>query len=473
MEETLVTDEVLGLSRELLEKVYSSQAVEQALSILVRGRSEETERFRCRQAELRRKADFDELTGIYNRSTFYKKVVELFKLYPKDNFVIIRLNVERFKLINDLFGEETGDRLLRYIAEKLASAQFAYSTYGRMHSDNFVICFPLRGSNQMEFIREMQHDMEQALPSYKVAMTFGIYYVNNKNISVSTMCDRAGLALQQIKGNYMKSYNVYDERMRRAILQEQDIVNEMNSALSGGQFRVYLQPKYDIVTEQIVGAEALARWIHPEKGLISPAVFIPAFERNGFIMELDIYIWEIVCRLLRKWIDAGYDPQPISVNVSRLDLYRTDLCDVLNNMVKKYNLDPALLQLELTESAYTENPQQIIEVTKQLQKMGFPILMDDFGSGYSSLNMLKDISVDVLKIDLHFLDSQDESGRGGNILNSVVRMAEWLKIPVIAEGVETKQQADFMRDIGCYCVQGYYYSKPIGVEEYEALMNSI
>ncbi|MGL6015591.1 MAG: EAL domain-containing protein, partial [Selenomonadaceae bacterium] len=206
---------------------------------------------------------------------------------------------------------------------------------------------------------------------------------------------------------------------------------------------------------------------------ISPAVFIPAFERNGFIMELDIYIWEIVCRLLRKWIDAGYDPQPISVNVSRLDLYRTDLCDVLNNMVKKYNLDPGLLQLELTESAYTENPQQIIEVTKQLQKMGFPILMDDFGSGYSSLNMLKDISVDVLKIDLHFLDSQDESGRGGNILNSVVRMAEWLKIPVIAEGVETKQQADFMRDIGCYCVQGYYYSKPIGVEEYEALMNSI
>lgn len=465
----MIRDEAIALSRNLLKDFYSPQLVERALSFLREGLSGNGAQLLELQQELRRRADFDELTGIYNRRTFYQKAAELFAAYPDDEFVILRFDVERFKLINDLFGEEAGDRLLMKIAAQLGDCGLEPCVYGRLHSDNFVVCFSLRRKDPQDFIQAMQAAIEHSLRAYKVVMAFGIYHVTDKSIPVSTMCDRAGLALQQSKGNYMKSYSEYDEAMRQEILQEQDLVNEMKSALEDGQFEVYLQPKYEIVTEQVIGAEALARWNHPEKGMISPGIFIPAFERNGFIMELDVYIWESTCQLLRKWLDSGKKPCPVSVNVSRLDLYRTDLCDVLGRMVKKYDLDPALLELELTESAYTENPQQIIAVTKKLQSLGFSILMDDFGSGYSSLNMLKDISVDVLKIDLHFLDSTDESGRGGNILNSIMRMAEWLNIPVIAEGVETRQQADFMRDIGCYNVQGYYYSKPIRIDEFEAL----
>lgn len=462
----MVRDEAIAVCRKLLEDFYSPKLVDRALSVL---RQEEASEKIFSQQEMERWLGLDELTGIYNRQMFCKAVEELFQQYPEDEFVILRLDVERFKLINDLYGEEAGDRLLVYIASQFNEAPLKNSIYGRLHADNFVICFSLRQMQPQNFVRKLQENVEHFFTAYKVVMAFGIYYVKDTSLPVSKMCDRAGIAKQQIKGNYMKSYSEYDEKMRKSILQEQDLVNEMKSALESGQFEIYLQPKYDIVKEKIIGAEALARWNHPTKGMISPAIFIPAFERNGFIMELDVYIWETTCQLLRKWMDEGKEPCPISVNVSRLDLYRTDLCDILIAMVKKYDLEPSLLELELTESAYTENPQQIIEVTKKLQSLGFSILMDDFGSGYSALNMLKDLSVDVLKIDLHFLDSQDESGRSGNILNSVVRMAEWLNIPVIAEGVETKQQADFMRDIGCYRVQGYYYSKPVCIEAFEQL----
>lgn len=469
----MVKEEALVRRDDLIEPVYSPQMLTRAMTALLADLKKKDAEVAMLYRELRQKNDFDELTGIYNRQTFYQKTEALFTEYPEDDFIILRLDVERFKLVNDLFGEEAGDRLLVAIAAKLEESRLTKCVYGRLHADNFVLCFSVQRNDPLEFIQNMQESMEHALRSYKVVMAFGLYYVKDTSLAVSTMCDRAGLAKQQIKGNYMKSYSEYDEKMRNAILQEQDIVNEMKVALEEGQFELYLQPKYQIIDEKITGAEALARWLHPKKGMISPAVFIPAFERNGFIMELDVYIWDKTCQLLRKWIDEGKKPCPISVNVSRLDLYRTDLCDILSNMVKKYDLDPALLQLELTETAYTDNPQQIISITKKLQSLGFSILMDDFGSGYSALNMLKDVSVDVLKIDLHFLDNQDDPGRSGNILNSVVRMADWLDIPVIAEGVETRQQADFMRDIGCYHVQGYYYSRPLPVNDFETLFHGL
>jgi EAL domain-containing protein (putative c-di-GMP-specific phosphodiesterase class I) len=248
----------------------------------------------------------------------------------------------------------------------------------------------------------------------------------------------------------------------------------MNGSLEREEFIVYYQPKYDLLTETIVGAEALVRWAHPKLGFISPARFVPIFEQNGFIYQLDKYVWEKVCQQLRADIDEGRTVLPVSINVSRVDFYSPNLVQVFEDLTKKYNLDPRLLELELTESAYVENPQQIIEIIGELQAKGFVILMDDFGSGYSSLNMLKDLPVNVLKIDLRFLsDSKGvENGRADNILDSIVRMGKRLDLLVIAEGVETQKQVDFLRLIGCEFVQGYFFSEPVPGEDYRELIKN-
>ena len=418
------------------------------------------------------RAKYDELTGIYNRNTFYKKVEELIKKYPDKVFEIMRIDVERFKVINDLFGEKTGDNLLRYIAGFFSHLNLPLCAYGRLHSDNFVICFPEERNNRQRFITSLKAMAASFSLDYRVVLCFGVYRIDEPDLPVSVMCDRASLALNKVKGNELLYCGEYDEKMRQHIVNEQGIVNEMEDALSNGEFIVYLQPKYDLESGCIVGAEALVRWNSSVRGFIPPSEFIPVFEHNGFIFRLDYYVWEETCKLLRRWLDEGRKPLPVSVNVSRVDLVNKDLIDILVSLVRKYDLAPELLQLEITESAYMDNPQQIIKMTKELQKQGFIILMDDFGSGYSSLNMLKDLPVDILKIDMNFLVNSDNSERGGNILNSIVRMAKWLKLPVIVEGVETHQQVGFLRMIGCDCAQGYYYSRPVEVAAYEKMLDA-
>ena len=414
---------------------------------------------------------FDRLTGLYNKNTFYQRVQEILRLYPKQDFEIMRMDIERFKVINELFGEESGNQLLQYIARFFHHLDVPNIVCGRIHSDHFVVCYPVEdhADTRRRLIASLEAMAASFSLDYKVVLRFGVYRVKNRHLTVAVMCDRAGLALHKAKQNGLMVCGEYSEQMRQYIVDEQAIVNEMNEALEKRQFILYLQPKYDLTTDTAIGAEALVRWQHPTRGFISPAAFIPVFEHNGFIFQLDCYVWEEACRLLRRWIDEGRQPRPLSVNVSRVDLYSGNLVQVLESLVKKYDLPPQLLELELTESAYVDNPQQIIEVTKQLQERGFVILMDDFGSGYSSLNMLKDLPVDILKIDLKFLDDKGKSGRGGNVLNSVVRMAKWLHLPIIVEGVETRQQVEFLRTIGCNCVQGYYYSRPLPIAEYEKL----
>ncbi|MEG1800793.1 MAG: EAL domain-containing protein, partial [Oscillospiraceae bacterium] len=283
------------------------------------------------------------------------------------------------------------------------------------------------------------------------------------------MYNRATLAAKTCKGNYVDFYAYYTESMSSALASEQAITNEMNFALENGQFQIYLQPQYNIHTNSPCGAEALVRWFHPQKGMLSPGVFIPVFERNGFISKLDYYVWEQACKCLHAWKLKGLVPYPISVNISRVNIYNPNLVSLLLELVKRYELEPSLLKLELTESAYTDSPIAMKKIMSQLQKLGFTIMMDDFGSGYSSLSMLKDILVDVLKIDMTFLSKTEIPGRGENIIASVIRMAKWLSIPVIAEGAETAEQVDFLRSVGCDYVQGYYFARPMPVAEYEKL----
>lgn len=419
-------------------------------------------------------SEFDNLTGIYNRNKFYTSTSHMLIDNEDKPFYFIRFDISRFSLINSYYGVAKGDELLIYIAKSLMklSEDYEYFTYGRIESDVFAMCVEVECESECTELLEKMDDMLKHFPiDFDILSSYGIYIVENHRMDISIMLDYAFMATKSIKGNYVKNSAVYSERMRKNIEAEQEIINEMSFALKDRQFCVYLQPKYDIYTNLPVGAEALVRWNHPVKGMISPGVFIPVFERNGFISKLDYYVWEEVVKLLRKWMDEGRNPMSVSVNISRVNIYNSDLVSNICGLVDKYHVPRRLLHLELTESAYTQDPVAMRETLLRLHEEGFTVLMDDFGSGYSSLNMLKDIKIDILKIDMEFFRNSGNAGRGKDIVASVVNMAKCLKIPSIAEGVEREEQIEFLRNIGCEYVQGYYYSKPIPVDEFEQMLN--
>lgn len=426
--------------------------------------------------QLKYLAEFDTLTGIYNKTKFFQETHKMLIQYPQKTFMFIRFDINRFHLINSFFGETKGDDLLRFLAQELRefSRTQILCMYGRIEADIFAMCIPYTEAKKaIEIITEIQKSFKTFPIEYNIVPTFGLYIIEDRHMPVHMIFDRANLAAKKCKGNYINSFAFYDEKMGETLEQEQKIINEMNTALLKKQFIIYLQPKYNLQTNSPSGAEALVRWKHPQRGMILPGDFISIFERNGFISKLDFYVWEKVCRLLRKWLNEGKFPHPISVNVSRVNLYNPKIIDIICRLTDKYKIPPELFNLELTESAYTDNPAQIKDMMKRLQKKGFIIMMDDFGSGYSSLNILKDISVDVLKIDMKFLSKTDIPGRGENIIASVVRMAKWLNIPTIAEGVEKAEQVSFLRGIGCEYIQGYYFAKPMPVEDYEQYAYSL
>ncbi|MCL1911875.1 MAG: EAL domain-containing protein [Leptospirales bacterium] len=420
------------------------------------------------KAELRYRAEYDQLTGIYNKDAFYRLTKEMFEDNPDVHYVLLRWNVERFKLINDLFGKSAGDTVLKKMADSLQNETVGLGTYGRLEGDHFVTCIPLDKFDPETLHKKIGDRFSSNDTKYPISIGLGVYTVEDAAMPVELMCDRANIALQTIKGNYLVRYAYYDEKLRDAMLAEEEIRSEMKKALLGREFQICLQPVYSVSTGKPVSAEVLIRWIHPVKGVISPGKFIPVFEQNGFIAELDHYVWEEACKHLRKRKDAGLPDFPVSVNVSRMSLYNGLLFEEIITLTRKYGIPPSLFRLEITESAYNDNPDQLLATIGSLQQAGFPILMDDFGSGYSSLNTLKDIPVDILKIDMKFLEDFETSQKAGNILTSILRMAQWLDLAVIAEGVETETQVDFLSSIGCDRIQGYYFARPMPANDFEA-----
>lgn len=417
--------------------------------------------------------EYDSLTGLYRRDHFLKATREMLDKYPEGQYVMIRLDIAKFNLINSFYGMERGDHFLQAVSDKIRKfvGGKEHVTYGRMRADVFAICMTYESESElMSLSSKFRSEIREIIPEFDMIPVFGFYLIKDLQMEVNDMYDNAKLATKICKGNYMQNYAFYQDEMSRDIIQEQKIINMTRSALEQEKFVLYLQPKYDIQQDKYAGAEVLVRWKDTESGIISPGEFIPIFERNGFIIKLDYYVWEHTCKMIRSWLDKGYDPMPISVNVSRVSVYNPKLVDVISDLVDAYNIPAELLQLELTESAYTSNPYMIRETMKHLQQKGFTILMDDFGSGYSSLNVLKDIAVDVLKIDMKFMSDTDIPGRGENILASVVNMAKVLEMPVIAEGVEKESQVRFLKGIGCEYVQGFYFAKPMPSEEYEKLV---
>lgn len=420
--------------------------------------------------ELQYHVEHDLLTGLFNREKFCKIAETFIKEHPDEQCVMIRIDIERFKVINELFGSDVGDQVLCKIANVLSVEIGNLGVYGRLEADHFAVCIPKQLIDYEGLLHLLEERFQTLALNYKINMYMGIYEIIDRELSTEQMCERANMALSSVKGRVLEKWAVYHERMRSDLVREQFITNEMNHALEDGQFTFYLQPIYDAVTEVPVSAEALVRWIHPVHGMVSPGEFIPLFERNGFIMKLDYYTWDNVCRYLSDAIKKGERVVPVSVNLSRINLFQSDLCEKILHMVDRYGLDHSLIKFEITESAYIDDSQQMAKVIETLQTNGFKVLMDDFGSGYSSLNMLKDSAVDILKIDMNFLERFGADNRGGNVLDGIVRMAKVLNMQVVAEGVETAEQLNFLKNTGCDWIQGYYFSKPLPLEEYRRLL---
>lgn len=416
----------------------------------------------------------DALSGLLSRKGFEVKARVLFAANPEESYVLVYGDIDRFKVYNDQFGTAEGDRLLGAIGAKIQAMLPEGAIAARLRADHYVGCIPSSSFNPDGMLAAFDEWFAAQCKDFTFFVRFGIYSIYDPQLDINLMCDRALLALRSAKnGRVGSKYTLYDETLRDSVLREQELAGEMSSALEDGQFVPYFQPQYNYATGQMIGAEVLARWKHPVKGLLGPIEFIPVFERTGLITTFDYYIWEVACRYLHAWIDAyGQENVPrLSVNLSRVDIYQADLCSYLIDLVKRFEIPVEMLHLEITEGAYMDAPEQLVETVIKLREAGFTMEMDDFGSGYSSLNTLKDVPVDVLKLDMGFLEAE-ESTRGGVILASVVRMAQWLDLPTIAEGVETAEQAVYLASVGCSYMQGYLFSRPIDAEAFEILFDA-
>lgn len=461
------SDEVAALSHgasDFVAKPYKPQIILHRVASIIHLRE---------TAAMINQFQYDRLTGLYSKEFFYQRVKETLLLHPEREYDILCSDIENFKLINDIFGVPAGDRLLCGVAELYTEMVGENGICGRFNADQFACLLERRYDYTDELFAKTEARFNALSNTKSVVMKWGVYFVKDRSIPVEQMCDRTFLAARSIKGRYGQHFAIYDDELRSKLLREQAITDSMETALAEGQFLIYLQPKYSIKEDRMAGAEALVRWNHPEWGFLSPAEFIPLFERNGFITRLDQYVWDRTCAVLREWSDKGYPLLPVSVNVSRADVYQADLTEILVKALRKYDLPASCLHLEITESAYTENPEQIIATVGHLRELGFVIEMDDFGSGYSSLNMLNKMPLDILKLDMKFIQSETAKPAEQGILRFIMGLARWMCLSVVAEGVETREQLERLRQIGCDYVQGYYFAKPMPCREFETLLKQM
>lgn len=408
------------------------------------------EAYRCRM-------ETDELTGLLNKEGFYRRSREFLEKHSEADARIVYINIENFKLVNDLFGEDAGDGFLKFIGLELEKIFGRIDIVScRYEADHFVI---LTLDNEDRIQAKINHFCNRIRDYYlktTVEISAGIYEIRDRSKSLRIMCDRAHLAADSIKKNHMIQVAVYDDTHRKKLIQEQMIINELDDALKEKQFKAFFQPKYDMCTDRVIGAEALVRWEHPEKGLLPPGIFIPVLEKNGYIAKVDLYIYEETCIFLKKCMDEGIPLHPVSVNLSRVGFYNPNLFQTLCEIAERYQIPRKYLELEITETAYATDSEMIFSVVEKLRQGGFRILMDDFGSGYSSLNMLKEAPVDEIKLDMRFLSAADPYGRAEEILHMIITMGNHMKLSIIAEGVETEQQKVMLQGFGCNKAQGYF-----------------
>lgn len=421
------------------------------------------------------KTEKNKLTGLFARIPFFTQTETFLRVNEAaaGKYCLVAIDIEHFKLFNEWYGQVAGDKLLREIGAHLNKMRQEFGGIaGYMGGDDFVIVLP----NDEKVLENLKCRITGFVRAYGghtgFLPAFGFYVIDDISLSASQMYDRAILAQETVKGNYAVRCAYYSSDMKTRLENNHVLLTEVQAGLERDEFIYYLQPKCNLNTGKIVGLESLVRWKHPEKGIVAPGYFIPVMESNGLITELDMKVWEQVCQTLQDWIKSGHKVIPISVNVSSVDIYAIDVVEHFKNLVRKYGLPPEYVELEITESAYVEEYKVITGVAEALRNAGFTVLMDDFGSGYSSLNMLKDVNVDVLKIDMKFLKMDENTmDKGMGILEAVTRMANIMGLRMIAEGVETEDQINYLLNMGCIYGQGYFFYKPLPVEEIKALLN--
>lgn len=413
------------------------------------------------------KASHDSLTGLLNRDQFYEDVHDMVNKYHDTTFYLICSNIKDFKFINEIFGMEKGNQVLIKQAKLMASNPSERTICARLMNDRFALCLPREEFDEKrvaDSIKELQREFSGN--SFHLHTYMGVYEIRDRDEAVSIMVDKANIAADTIKNNYDCCVAYYDEHLLEISIEQRRLLGEFEPALQNDEFVMYLQPqvKRDGAAK---GAEALVRWVHPSRGILTPYAFIDILENAGLIYKLDLYIWEKAAQKLAEWKEKGYGSYHISVNISTKDFYIIDIYETFTGLINKYGIAASNLHLEITETTLMTDFEKNMNIIHKLQGVGFRVEIDDFGSGYSSLNMLKDISADVLKIDMGFLRKSENEVKGQDILESIITLAGKIGMDVITEGVETKKQLDMLTMMGCHEFQGYYFSKPVPVSEFE------
>ena len=416
-------------------------------------------------------AEHDWLTGLYTRNFFFEYANRLFHYHPELHLDSIVLDIEKFHTINAVNGREFGNTVLREIGGEIRA--FLSETEGiacRIEADRFNI-YCSRQPDYHTLLDRLQRKVSMLSLKASIHLRMGVM-LWNQDIEPILMFDRARAACNMVRGVYQNPLMVYDDEMHQRELLNQRLLNDLNNATKEFQLKVYYQPKYDVQSDppRLKSAEALIRWVHPELGMISPGDFIPLFEGNGLISIVDSFVWNEAARQVSRWKKKYNYLLPVSVNLSRADVFDPTLVDRLVKLIEENNLSFKDIKLEVTESAYTDKAQDLLNIVKRLRDLGFEIEMDDFGSGYSSLNMLSDMPIDVLKMDMRFIRNIEQSETDMHLVRLILDIAKYLRLMVVAEGVETEGQLNLLKDAGCDLVQGFYFSRPIPPEEFEKLI---
>lgn len=448
-----------------LQRIVDNKKQLQGCYYIIQDRTEEIMEIRKKQ----HLATHDRLTDLYIKEFFYEQAEIYIKTHPTEDLLIICTDFKDFKMVNDFFGSNVGDKVLQNYADKIRKVEHKLLAYGRLGNDNFAILMKKEEFNEKFFdisTKEAFAGTEHSDVAFQVIPYVGVYEVTERELLVSVMCGRARMALNTIKGDRTHKVAHYDKVLRENIVEEQELSKDLEKALEKNQLEMYLQPQAT-VDGRVIGAEALVRWNHPRKRMLGPEKFVPIFEKNGLITEVDKFIWESACRQLQKWKHEDKEELYISVNISPKDFYFVDVYQTFMELLEKYDISPKNLKLEITESAVMMDFERQQGLIQKLRDAGFVVEMDDFGSAYSSLNMLKDIYVDVLKLDMAFLKQSEDNERGKTIMQMVIGLSKNLGIPVISEGVETSEQLEFLAEMGCDMFQGYFLGKPMDVKQFE------
>lgn len=436
--------------------------------LIYRRRKQTEEQIQKRRTEMfQHKAEVDRISGLYNEEAFTERA-RTFLLQNPQPYYLIYMNIQRFKIVNELMGVEKADQLLAHIGTQLKAycQRYPGSLACRITADHFMLLTPqaaYQNNGPVDILKDYHTELN-------LSLEFGVYPITERTLPMKLMQDRAALAAKNRTDPLFSQVGFYTDEQRQRFIREQQVLDEIEGAMTRGEIIIYIQAKYDIEARQVIGGEALVRWQHPVRGLLGPGQFVGILEEKGLIMHLDLYVWEKTCQFLHRQREQYGQVLPVSVNVSKYNFYRQNLVNLFTDLIAKYQLETKDLQLEITETACAEDTEQIYAAVRQLQKAGFTVLMDDFGAGYSSLNMFKDAPVDIIKLDMGFISSDEiNAQRSFAIIEAIVKLSHSLNVPVIVEGVETQAQVDFLKSINTRYIQGYYFSRPVPEEDYAAL----